>query len=545
MKQEKRARFNLKYKFVLILALPIAIIGIFCSLYIFYATKHQLVAEIEKRGLFLATHLAQDGEIKGAIEIQQRAFFDAPIHRLKELDSEKELAFWRIVLTSGGVVAQEKEPWIKTPIEDLPLQFTIAPPKADYTSYYYYSKKTKERFYVFCASITEKKIMEEEAEAEQFLGMPEARRVLGTVQVGLSPEKLNRKVFKTLWVIVFPFVMAIVAGGIVISLFVTRLIVNPIQNLCKATTRVASGDWTQWIPVKTRDEIGFLASSFNKMTEDLREYLREKEVAIEAEQKALAAMSEAERLSELKGAFLSTVSHELRTPLTPILGFTKLIQRKFTQEILPKVSFADEKTIELTQKMAEDMGLVVRESERLARLLDDYLDLSKIEAGRVEWHMDDVRLRDVITTVVNTSTPLIVAKGLRIETEYLGPDCIVRGDKDRLLQVVTNLLSNAVKFTERGGITCKVEAYTDTVKVSVVDTGKGIDPEDMPRLFQRFIRLSDTLPDQPRGTGLGLAISKEIVEYYGGNIWAESQPGKGSTFSFTLPIVHRTKNAEA
>jgi signal transduction histidine kinase len=541
MKQEIRARFNLKHKFVLILALPIFILGVFCSVYYFYASKHQLVGEMMKRGMFLATHLAQDAEIKGAIEIRQRAFFDAPIHNLRELDSEKELAFWRVVLTSGEVMAQGKEPWIKTPMEDLPLvdPFTVVQPIADYNPYY--SKKTKERFYLFYAPVREKKIMEEEALAEQFLGMPEERQVLGTVQIGLTPEKLNKKVLKTFWVIVFPVVMAIVVGGIVISLFVTRLIVSPILTLCKATSRVASGDWADEVPVRTRDEIGLLASSFNQMTADLKKYLREKETAIEAQQKALAEARHAQELSEVKSNFLSTVSHELRTPLTSIMGFTKLIQKKFGQEILPKVASSDEKTQELSRKVAENIGLVLRESERLSRLLDDLLDLSKIEAGKVEWHMGNVRMRDVINLAINTSYPLIQAKGLSVESRYSGSECIVYGDRDRLLQVVTNLLSNAVKFTERGGITCTEETSGGTVKVSVTDTGIGIAPEDMPMLFRRFIRLSDTLADKPKGTGLGLSICKEIVEHHGGKIWAESQPGKGSTFCFTLPTVHEAR----
>jgi signal transduction histidine kinase len=139
---------------------------------------------------------------------------------------------------------------------------------------------------------------------------------------------------------------------------------------------------------------------------------------------------------------------------------------------------------------------------------------------------------------------LIVEKGLHIETKYLGPDCMVYGDRDRLVQVIINLLSNAMKYTDKGGITCSVEASADTVKVSVIDTGTGIDSKDIPKLFQRFIQADDTLPDKPKGTGLGLAICKEIVEHHGGSIFAESQLGIGSTFSFVLPIIKESKDAK-
>ena len=540
--KERMVIFNLKFKFVLILSLSIAITGAICGTYIFFASKGQLTAEMKKRGMFMAAHLAHDEDMEVAIRVHQRAFFDAPIRRLRQLDSEKELAFCRVILASGEIIAQETRPWLKTSANNIPLKFASIDNEGGYIDYYF--KSSKERLHIFHARVIEKGVVEEEALAGQFLGVPEKKRFLATVQIGLTPEKLNREIMTTIWVIIVPFSIAIVVGGIVIYFFVTKLIVNPIQDLRKATARVASGDWTQDIPVKKKDEIGLLASSLNHMTTNLKKYLKEKESAIEAHQKALADTKHAKELSELKSNFLSTVSHELRTPLTSIMGFTKLIQKKFTQEITPVIPATDVATQKLYKRMTENMTFVLKETERLSRLLDDLLDLSKIEAGKVEWHMQNLRLRDLVTSSVNAFRPLIVEKGLHIETKYLGPDCMVYGDRDRLVQVITNLLSNAMKFTEKGGITCKVEASADTVKVSVIDEGTGIDSKDITKLFQRFVRAGDTLSDKPKGTGLGLVICKEIVEHHGGSIFAESQLGIGSTFSFVLPIIKESKGAE-
>ncbi|MHC4276266.1 MAG: sensor histidine kinase [Planctomycetota bacterium] len=540
--KERRAIFNLKFKFVLILSLSIAITGAICGTYIFFASKDQLKEEMKTRGTFMATYLAHDEDMEAAIKVRQRAFFNAPLRRLRQLDSEEELAFCRVILASGQVIAQETRPWMKTSANNIPLTFASIDNEGGYIDYYF--KSSKERLHIFHAPVIEKGVVEEEALAGQFLGMPEEKQFLATVQIALTQEKLNKEIMTTIWLIIVPFSIAVVAGGIAIYFFVAKLIVNPIQDLRKATDRVASGDWTQEIPVKKKDEIGLLASSLNHMTANLKKYLKEKESATEARQKALADAKHSAELSELKSNFLSTVSHELRTPLTSIMGFTKLIQKKFTQEIAPVIPATDVAAQNLCKKMTENMAFVLKETERLSHLLDDLLDLSKIEAGKVEWHMQNLRLRDLVTSSVNAFRLLIVEKGLRIETKYLGPDCMVYGDRDRLVQVIINLLSNAMKYTAKGGITCSVEASVDTVKVSVIDTGTGIDSKDIPKLFRRFIQAGDTLPDKPKGTGLGLAICKEIVEHHGGSIFAESQLGIGSTFSFVLPIIKESKDAE-
>jgi PAS domain S-box-containing protein len=249
------------------------------------------------------------------------------------------------------------------------------------------------------------------------------------------------------------------------------------------------------------------------------------------------AYSELQKIDQMKDSFLSTVSHELRTPLTSIKGFAEIL-----------LSYDEDKE---TQK--EFLNIINEESERLTRLIDDLLDLARLESGRQQWETDRIAVTDVITQAVHAVHSLVTQKGLNVQTE-LAPDLPgYMGDKDRLIQVVTNLLSNAIKFTpEEGEIKVKAEIIKDTqqkkpvetIRVSVSDTGIGIEAKDQKAVFERFKQVGDTMTDKPKGTGLGLPICKEIVEHYGGRMWVESELGKGSIFYFTLPLDKKVK-AEA
>ncbi len=240
----------------------------------------------------------------------------------------------------------------------------------------------------------------------------------------------------------------------------------------------------------------------------------------------------AEEADAAKSAFLSTVSHELRTPLTSVLGFAKIIKKRLEDRIFPLVPNADRKVAQTIHQIEENLKVVVSEGERLTKLIDDVLDLAKIEAGKLEWHMGPVSISDVIEHATSATSSLFEQKGLRLVKE-IEPDLpAVTGDRDRLIQVVINLISNAVKFTDQGTVICRAARRGDDVVVSVVDTGLGIAPVDQPKVFERFKQVGDTLTDKPKGTGLGLPICREIVEHHGGHIWVESEIGRGSTFSF-------------
>jgi signal transduction histidine kinase/DNA-binding response OmpR family regulator len=253
-------------------------------------------------------------------------------------------------------------------------------------------------------------------------------------------------------------------------------------------------------------------------------------------EEAQQARAIAEEADAAKSAFLSTVSHELRTPLTSVLGFAKIIKKRLEDRIFPLVPQEDRKVAQTVQQIEDNLKVVVSEGERLTKLIDDVLDLAKIEAGKLEWHMESVGLADVIDRATAATSSLFDQKGLRLE-KVVAPDLpAVTGDRDRLIQVVINLISNAVKFTDQGTITCRAERRGGEIVVSVSDTGVGIAPGDQPKVFERFKQVGDTLTDKPKGTGLGLPICKEIVEHHGGEIWVRSEIGRGSTFSFSLPV---------
>ncbi|MCH8297301.1 MAG: GAF domain-containing protein [Chloroflexi bacterium] len=238
----------------------------------------------------------------------------------------------------------------------------------------------------------------------------------------------------------------------------------------------------------------------------------------------------AKEVERMKDEFISTVSHELRTPLTSIKGAAEIL-----------LNYQDEDPA----VQAEFLNIIDNESDRLTRLINDVLDLARMESGQMQFHTSEVDLPGIIETAVDSTHSLTVKKDLTIEIALDEDLPTVASDPDRLVQVLTNLLSNAIKFTPRGGL-IRVRSRllpipgADTgikmVEVSVSDNGVGIPDSEFEKIFKRFQQVSTTLSDRPQGTGLGLPISKEIVEHLGGAIWVESEPGKGSTFFFTIPL---------
>jgi signal transduction histidine kinase/FixJ family two-component response regulator len=250
---------------------------------------------------------------------------------------------------------------------------------------------------------------------------------------------------------------------------------------------------------------------------------------------ARQARAAAESADAAKSSFLSTVSHELRTPLTSVLGFAKIIRRRLDERIFPLVPETDPKIHNSKRQVIENLDIVVSEGERLTLLIDDVLDLAKIEAGKFTWNMASLDISQVIERALAATSSLFRPKNLNPVTNIEPGMPTINGDRDRLIQVVINLISNAVKFTESGSITCAARLVNGEIVVSVTDSGIGIKPEDQPKVFEKFKQVGDTLTDKPKGTGLGLPICKEIVEHHGGRIWVESEIGKGSKFSFSLP----------
>lgn len=243
-------------------------------------------------------------------------------------------------------------------------------------------------------------------------------------------------------------------------------------------------------------------------------------------QTTLDALSEAhKKLQEYdknKTTFLSNVSHELRTPLSSIRSYS---------EILLNYDDIDNDTSK------EFIQIINMESERLSTLVNEVLDLMKIEAGKVELNMSTVNPARLLEEGEKIVKPMAIEKGLSLEVEVDRDIPYIHGDRNQMIQVIVNLLNNAVKFTSEGSITLGARLQGDFVEFYVADTGEGIFPEEKEAIFDEFYRISDVVLHRPKGSGLGLSISKRIVEFHGGKIWVESELGRGSRFFFTIPLA--------
>jgi len=242
-------------------------------------------------------------------------------------------------------------------------------------------------------------------------------------------------------------------------------------------------------------------------------------------------------VDRMKTEFTSTVSHELRTPLTSVLGFAKLIRKRFTTVVVPRFEPETAKEARVIKQIETNLDVIISEGNRLTKLINDVLDISKMEAGKTDWNVQSHDLGAVIAQALAASSGLFSRKpAVRLVEDHMSPLPTMEVDADRIIQVLLNLISNAVKFTDEGAVTVRTERTEAALKVSVVDEGIGISTVDQSKVFEKYKQVGDQLTDRPSGTGLGLPISKEIVEYHGGRIWVESVPGQGSTFAFTLPF---------
>jgi signal transduction histidine kinase len=230
-----------------------------------------------------------------------------------------------------------------------------------------------------------------------------------------------------------------------------------------------------------------------------------------------------EEASQHKSQFLANMSHELRTPLNAILGYTELM--------------TDGAYGEPSEKMMGVLKRLEANGRHLLGLINDVLDLSKIEAGQLVLELSDYSVQDIAQTVRSTLEPLAADKKLAFKFDLSPGLPPGHGDGRRLTQVLINLVGNAIKFTDAGEVAIKAEAHNGSFHVSVRDTGPGISAADQTKLFQEFQQADNAITRKKGGTGLGLAISKRIIEMHGGRIWVESQPGQGSTFTFTLPVI--------
>ena len=284
--------------------------------------------------------------------------------------------------------------------------------------------------------------------------------------------------------------------ALVIARWVARGMTQPLRDMANAAREMEHGDYSQRVQVASIDEVGQLANAFNRMSAEL------------------------DQLERLRRDLVANVSHELKTPISAL--------RAHLENLLDGVERPDPETLQV----------MLAQSERLGRLVDQLLELSRLESGDLSLHREEVPLRPLVSEVVSEIEVARSDKAVRLDEEIPEDLPAIFADRERVHQVLFNLLDNAVRFTPAGGhVTVSASRRRDDVDVAVSDTGPGIAPEHLPRLFERFYRVDEARSRDGGGTGIGLAIARSVVEAHGGRIWAESELGRGSVFTFELPVA--------
>ena len=377
----------------------------------------------------------------------------------------------------------------------------------------------------------------------------------GVLRLGFSLNSLNEEIISSkneiskqtkdiiTWSIITSIIFIFIGAGIVF--IISNMLSKPIEDLTKSAQELAKGNFgfADNIKVKPGDETGILADAFIEMArnlkishETLENYNRTLEQNVEARTIELRETNEKlQELDKMKTDFLSTVSHELRTPLALVLGFARIISKRLEEVIFPLVRAEDNRVKKAINQVKGNVDIIMLEGTRLTDLINDVLDISKMEAGKIEWEMKLLSMDTVVKRAISTTSYFFEQNNLKLIKDIEDGLPLIMGDEDRLIQVVINLISNAVKFTEKGSITCRVKNINNEIIVSIIDTGMGILEVEKESIFEKFKQISDTHTHNQRGTGLGLAICKQIVLHHGGRIWVESELGKGSTLTFAIP----------
>jgi signal transduction histidine kinase len=335
--------------------------------------------------------------------------------------------------------------------------------------------------------------------AARTLAESTAKRAAGLVQENKSAYSSSRGLF-----------IGVAAGAVVLALLLgfvlAWVVVSPIRRIGSRLAGIAAGDFSERVDVPNRDELGELASNVNRMNDELRRLYRELEAA-----------------SVHKSEFLANMSHELRTPLNAIIGFSQLLRERLVGD--------------LNERQEEYLDDILSSAQHLLALINDSLDLSKVEAGKVELEIAPFLLGDTLDRGLTMLREQATRNGIELILDTDPAADLVEGDERRILQVIFNLLSNAVKFTPPGGTIDVRSARLDSeIRVSVADSGPGIPAEDQERIFEDF-QQAGAGAEQGEGTGLGLALSRRLVELHRGRLWVESVPGRGATFTFALPVT--------
>lgn len=369
-----------------------------------------------------------------------------------------------------------------------------------------------------------------------------SKKVLGGIVVRLDAERTYAQVVaqrnRTIIIVIFLIPVAIILTYIMVN----QLVRHPVENLADKAKKFAEGDMSVKVDVKTEDEIGILGRTFNYMVESVASFSNKLEEEVKRKTGLLnertrlmnlleRANKDLRELDKLKSTFLANMSHELRTPMNAIIGYTDLM--------------IDGVDGPVNEDQVKSLNKVANNARHLLQLINDVLDISKIEAGKMKINPKELDLKWLIASATPAFEPQMKIRGITLTVDIPDGMPLVYGDEDRVKEILINLLSNAIKFTQKGGITissCLSERGVKPgepplfMEICVQDTGIGIKEEDLGKIFDKFVQADLTTIRQYEGTGLGLSIARGLVSLHKGIIWVTSNVGEGSRFCFTLPL---------